>query len=417
MRNPLFLKAATTRLLFPVFLLALLIRLLWAILAESYDPFLIRDPLLGDAASYHRIAINLLAGNGFAYAPDKPSSFWPPLYPFSLAAVLALFGQNLLAARLIQAVWGAIPPVVFSWIALKSLGKTQAYLVGFGLALYPYLIYFGAWLIAEALFMMIYSLVFLGAWLFAHRLQVRWLVLTAFFLGLSILAKPSTLFMAPFLALWVAFSPVALPLKSRLGHVFILTLVTIAVVLPWSIRNYLVFNHFVLVSSNGGYTFLGANNPNAWGGHNEFYPPLIPGLTDAEMEDVFFSEAWQWIGSHPGDFARLAVIKVHRLFSPLSVASQPQDFLIPGATLVYFFYRLFLLIALLGIIMGLKHWRAIGYLYAPVIGVLLSTILYYGDARYTIPMAPSLVMFSSLPIAYGIRWIGQSSRLKLKLGY
>jgi 4-amino-4-deoxy-L-arabinose transferase-like glycosyltransferase len=399
-------------LLMSIFTLALVVRMIWALLAEILDPFLIENPLLGDAASYHRLAMNLLAGNGYTQNPPIPSAFWPPLYPFTLAGIIALFGTQLVTARIIQAIWGAIPPVVLAWIALKNLGRKEAWLVGFGLAFYPFLIYFGTWLIADGLFILLLAMVFFSAAKFHLSGSIRWLVLMGIFLGLATLAKPTALFYAPLLALWVMLSPQGVRIKKRIGYAFALTLATLVIVLPWTLRNYLAFDQFVLVSTNGGYTFLGVNNPNAWGGHNEFYPPSIPGLNDAEMEDAFYAEAWQWIRANPGDFIRLGGIKFARLLSPLTVGSQPQDYPLPGAPVVYIVYRVFLIVSLGGMILGLKKLRAIGYLYIPVIGVLLSTFIYYGHTRFTLPMAPSLVVFSALAIVAGYQWVREKLQSK-----
>ncbi len=116
------------------------------------------------------------------------------------------------------------------------------------------------------------------------------------------------------------------------------------------------------------------------------------------MENVYYEEAIQWIRSNPDDFAKLLIPKYKRLFSPLSVASYKQDFVIPGRSLVYIIYTAFLLIALLGAIKASPQWKRTGFLYTPIAGVLVSAGLYYGDARYTLPMVPSLVIFAALAI-------------------
>ena len=52
-----------------IFGIALLIRVTWSLLAPQLDPFLRISPLLGDAASYDRIAQSLLNGTGYAEYP------------------------------------------------------------------------------------------------------------------------------------------------------------------------------------------------------------------------------------------------------------------------------------------------------------------------------------------------------------
>ncbi len=400
-----------------LFIAALVVRIIWAVMAEKIDPFLISNPLLGDAASYYRIAMNLLMGNGFSQYEKIPSSFWPPLYPYSLFLIFKVFGNNITIARIIQAFWGAVPPVVFAWIALKNFGKAEAYLAGIGLLAYPILIYFGAWLIAEALFMMLFSLTLLCAAVFAWKAENKWLMLMGIFLGLAILTKPGALFYAPILAIWVFLAQKSIAISRRIKYTGILTIVTLAIVIPWTIRNYVALGRFTLVASNSGYTLLGANNPNAWGGHDEGFPALISGMNESEMEGVFYSQAIGWIRAHPIDFLRLGITKLQRLISPLSIASIREDFHIPGSVFVYAIYRIFLVTAVIGMAIGLKYFRKIGFLYGPIIGILISAFIYYGDTRYTIPMVPSLVIFSVICLAACFNWLRSHIHPKIKLAY
>lgn len=377
--------------------LALLVRIAWAIIAPKIDPFLIRSPLLGDAASYDRIAKSLMAGAGFIDSSAQPEAFWPPLYPAFLALLYSIGGYSLDFARVVQALLGVVVPVAAYFISLRLFGRRVSYLSAIGLIFYPHLVYFNAWLIAESLFM---ALMVTALWAIGSVVEkpiVARIALAGVLFGLASLTKPFMLFVMPFLALWLLLASNG-RLSRRLMSVAILTVAMVGVILPWTIRNYRLFDQVVLISTNGGYTFLGANNPNAWGGHDEGYPPSIPGLNTAEMENVYYEEAIQWIRSNPDDFAKLLIPKYKRLFSPLSVASYKQDFVIPGRSLVYIIYTAFLLIALLGAIKASPQWKRTGFLYTPIAGVLVSAGLYYGDARYTLPMVPSLVIFAALAI-------------------
>src|SRR5947209_6430802 len=60
-------------------------------------------PAIVDEQQYSQIAHNILAGNGFAWAPGELTSIRPPLYPGLLAAVWSIAGSaNLQAVRLVQ---------------------------------------------------------------------------------------------------------------------------------------------------------------------------------------------------------------------------------------------------------------------------------------------------------------------------
>lgn len=377
-----------------VFALALLVRLLYAAAAARVDPFLAQNPLLGDAGSYNLIARNVLAGGPYGETAGRASAFWPPLYPLLLVGIYGSVGHNLLAARLAQAALGALLPPLF-FLAVDRLGwRSAGRWASLGVALYPLLIYFGAWLIAEALFFALSGLIFFAAALLQRRPSAGAAALLGAALGLAALAKPTVLFQLPFLTLWFLVSLETSPLWRRLALGVLAAAVMVATIAPWSVRNYLLLGHIVPISTNGGYTFYGANNADAFGGHYEHFPPRDFTLNEAEEQREFYRLGAQWIREYPRDFAWLTWQKLRRLASPLSVASSPQDFRLPGAGLVYLAYSLFLGAALLGAVASRRSWRRLFLLYVPVLGVLLSTLLFYGDARYTLPAVPSLLLFA-----------------------
>ncbi len=399
-----------------VFILALVARASYAPLSASLDPFLQLDPLHGDAASYDLIARNLMAGQGFGTSPGVPGAFWPPLYPFFLAALYTAVGHNLLAARLVQALLGAGAAAAIYTAARTLLGRSVARLAGLGMALYPYLVYFGNWLIAEALYLLLLSLTL---WTMARQQQrntLRGLLGLGLLLGLGILAKPSAMFMLPLVGCWALLALPAASLTERLGRASLVLLVSALVVSPWTARNYLVFGAFVPVSTNGGYTFYGANNAEAFGGHREGFPPRLAGLSDAEAQNEYYRLGLDWIAGHPAHFARLALRKLARLFSPLSVASWETDYPVPWAVgfLVRGLYGAFLVTALGGAILALRHWRAVFLFYVPILSVLASAVVFYGDTRYTLPMVPSLLIFAALAItSTAERWRPQGVSIQL----
>jgi 4-amino-4-deoxy-L-arabinose transferase-like glycosyltransferase len=381
-----------------VFLLALGTRVGYALLAEGVDPFLGANLLHGDAGSYDRIARSLLAGAGFAQYPGVPTAFWPPLYPLFLAALYRLFGYSLLAARLAQALLGAVTAAATAAAARGAFGLRVGLLAGLGMALYPHLIYFDAWLIAEALYL---ALLALALWLAVEQ-QGRprpWgFALLGALLGLATLAKPATLMLLPLVGWWVWIAPPERPTRDRAMQAALTLSLAAVVIAPWTVRNYQVFRAFIPVSANGGYTFYGANNADAFGGHREGFPPMLPGLAEPQAESEYYRRALDWITDHPRDVARLTVRKLVRLFSPLSVASWEQDYPLPLAPLVKAAYTAFLVLAFLGALWSRSRWRELAIFYILIWRVLLGAVLFYGDARYTLPMVPSLVTFAALAL-------------------
>lgn len=391
---------AARRWLWAITLVALATRIVYALLATQIDPFLRVNPLHGDAASYNSIARNLLHGYGFASSPGHPTAFWPPLYPMFLAGLYDFCGYNLLWARLAQAVFGAIAVAATARAAYLLLDRRVALLTALGMAFYPHLIYFGAWLIAEALYM---ALLALSLWIAAclqKSARNSGFALLGALLGLGALAKPAALLLIPLVALWTWIAPPTRPWRDRLMQCLLVLLIATATVMPWTVRNYLVFHALVPISTNGGYTFYGANNPHAFGGHREGFPPALPGLSEPQAEQEYYRLGMDWIKQHPRDFAKVALRKLERLFSPLSVASFEKDYRLPLASLVKGIYTIFLLAALAGALLLLQRWREVAVLYALVIRVLLGAVIFYGDVRYTLPMLPSFIIFASFIIVF-----------------
>lgn len=381
-----------------IFGLALFIRLAYALAAPHIDPFLVRNPLLGDAASYDRIARTLLADGTYGEFTGQPSTFWPPLFPFVLAAIYGIFGYHFVIARVFLAVLGAALPLTV-FLAIHRLGEPRvARWASLATVLYPFLIYFGAWLIAESLY---FALMGLVLWL-SVRLQQQLSYRSAAWLGLVIalaaLAKPTILFQLPFVAIWFVCCFVSVTISQRIKLGIVTALVLVLALAPWTARNYALLGKPVLISTNGGYTFYGANNANAFGGHYENFPPRIAGLDEAQEQSEYYHLGTVWIKEHPAQFVWLAWQKFKRLLSPLSVASSPQDFAVPGSGFIYLGYSVFLLLSLAGFVLSLKRWRTFFVFYIPLLGMLISTLLFYGDTRYTLPAVPSLLLFCSLAL-------------------
>lgn len=388
-----------SRLLIVLFVAAVGVRVGYTLLAGRVDPFLTADPLHGDAGSYDRIVRTLLATGEYGEFAGTSTAFWPPLYPFFLAALYSIFGYHFLVVRLAQALLGAVAVVATTLVASEIFDRRTALLVGLGMTFYPHLVYFGAWLIPEALYVSLLTVTVLVA----IKLQKRpcWLGFAGLglLLGLDTLAKPATLMLLPLLALWVIASLKTQPAR-RFGYLVLLGVFTVLSIAPWTVRNSLVFGSIVPVSTNGGYTFYGANNEQAFGGHREGFPPPLPGLSEPEADREYYRLGADWITRYPLDAARLAVAKLARLLSPLSVASYENDYPLPLAAVIRLVYAAFLTLACVGMVLSLPRWRDVFVLYVLVVRVLIGTVMFYGDARYTLPMVPALVIYASFAITF-----------------
>src|SRR5206468_12248604 len=96
------------------------------------------------------------------------------------------------------------------------------------------------------------------------------LLLAGVVFGIATLTKAQTLFLpAVLFAGWWLFAGSRPHLGSWIGRAAVIYATMAMVILPWTVRNYLIFGEFVLISTNGGGTLLSGNNPSAWGDYTE----------------------------------------------------------------------------------------------------------------------------------------------------
>jgi 4-amino-4-deoxy-L-arabinose transferase-like glycosyltransferase len=386
------------QLLAGLYVLSFLLRAIYALVAVQVDPMLSGDPLMGDANSYDLIARSLVGGTGYGETPNEPSAFWPPLYPAFLAALYGVFGHELMLARIVNSVIGAFVPVLIFLIGTRLFDRRIGLLAAIGAVFYPLLIVLGAWVIPDGPYIVFVCLIILT--MIEIQARPRWSLYVALgvLLGLAYLLKPVTAFFLPFLVPWFLLSLTPLPHGQRWKAGIVTALVLMMVLAPWTVRNYVVLGSPIVGSSNGGYTFYGANNPDAWGGHYEHFPARMPELSEGAEQMEFYRQGIEWITSDPSGFLAVEVQKFRRLASPLSISSSPEDLSIPGERLVRTAYTAFLLLALGGIVLLRNQWRTTGLLLIPLLAVLLSTAVFYGDARYTMPAVPVLLIWASVSI-------------------
>jgi len=176
-----------------------------------------------------------------------------PVEPVFLALVYRVCGHSYRAARVCQAVGGgALLVLAVVGIGTLLFNRASGLLAGVLTALYPQLLYmsgvfYAEFMLAVLLAMAVFCLV---RWQQARR--PAWLVGAGLLIGMAALCRPVALSIVPVAALYVG--------GRRLRSVALLLGAAAVVVLPWTVRNAVVFRHFMLVSSGqGGHLWRGNN--------------------------------------------------------------------------------------------------------------------------------------------------------------
>ncbi|HXM35219.1 MAG TPA: glycosyltransferase family 39 protein [Pyrinomonadaceae bacterium] len=195
----------------------------------------------GDSAWYISVARNLVFNHVFSARADlAPTAFRPPLY----SAVIALlwFGDSspFYAVLLLQVVLGTATVALVFLIARDQFGRGVALLAAAGMALAPMTGHFTAAILSETLFTFLLTL---GIFWWGRKRYVA----TGLVLGLAALTRVTILPFVVLLSLLTLLGPWR---SYRRGYLTI-TLLVLAVISIWTVRNALVFHRFIPVAAGG----------------------------------------------------------------------------------------------------------------------------------------------------------------------
>lgn len=226
---------------------ALLLR--GALLARYPDLFLRADE-----------GLHLVAGALVAELGTPAVGHWPPGYELFLAGVFRVGGVDPLAAKIANVALSTLTVAAAALLARSLGGPRAGRLAGWLCALHPGLVAFSHYLYSETLFAALLT----GGALFAFRrpqgaTRVEQVAAGVLF-GLAILTRSVLLY---FLPLWVAVQA----LRRRgpeARRALVVTLVALAVVAPWTLRNALRYGAFVPVDSTAAMTAYFAFQPSAF---------------------------------------------------------------------------------------------------------------------------------------------------------
>lgn len=320
------LRSPLTRL----FLLALLLRLVPVILA-------IRLPIgLDDMFQYDMLARSLAAGEGFRWYAQADldlirsyidlnfvagdydprgvlTSFRAPGYPAFLALIYLVSGLQwrFFAARLAQAVLGAaLAPLTYA-IARRVFPEHEktANWAGVAMAVYPMLVIYPLALATETLFIPLVTAGLLALLLAAEKGQARYFLLAGALFGYAILTR-SVIFAFVGLAFpWILFAT-----KERRGALIFL-LAALILVLPWTVRNTLLYDRFTFVENSLGYNLHMGYHPEGTGTFQYGISlELLPYLDDGQRNELGMQAGLRFIRQDPGRVPYLMLRKFGYFF-------------------------------------------------------------------------------------------------------
>ncbi|MGI8623807.1 MAG: glycosyltransferase family 39 protein [Solirubrobacteraceae bacterium] len=384
-----------------------------------------------DGADYQRVATALVSTGGYpptTYAtPGTPSAFRPPAWPYALAGAYALAGPHAAAGRVLGALLGTLSVLLLALAASELFGRRIGLLAAGATAVFPPLWFADTALLSESLFTAC-ALGLAWALLRARRAERprRWIAGAGVLCGLAVLTRSQgfVLLVPLVMAAW-ELTPGGRGRSA--GSAALAVTVALAVLLPWTVRNFDAFGTLVPVSTQSGYTLAGTYNSTA-AAKGSYYgaarlparlPQLRgvltePGQDEAQLDRRLGTVARSFAAQHPRydlDVARRNSLRLltlggldQRWLTRLSNREMgiPRrlDQLLSLAVALEFALALAGAVVLVRRLPGTPGWRGPAWWWAIPVLLWGSTVIVSGAPRYRVVVDPFVLVLVGVAISW-----------------
>jgi len=389
--------------------LALVLRLAYALLIA-------RDmPAQGDTVLYHLLANTIADGHGYSQPLSgltghfEPTSAYPPLYPLFLSFFSLLGFDGLTDHRAISCVLGTAAVVLIGLLG-RRIGGPRVGLLAAGIAaIYPQLVMVDGTVVTESLYAPVIALALLLAYRLIDRTTGGTILRAALLgavIGVATLTRSEGALLYALLvvpACWMATrgrAAAKAPPRERARPTVRLALiagVAMALVLtPWVIRNYVVQDRVVVLTSNSGLTFAATNCDQTYDGQYTgfavhqcaFESPCMTIANEIDQADCLRDQAFDYVESRPGRAVVVAGVRVLRLWElygyddgiDYGAVYWGRD--VTVAKLGLAMYVVLLLLAIPGLVALRRRRVPIWPLLSLAVLVSISAVLSFGFSRY-----------------------------------
>jgi len=412
-----------------------------------------------DGGEFTRIASNWVDSFAYSQSPSAPyeSDTWrTPGYPLFLAGVMTIAGSSPVVLVVAQQLVAVLSAWLFFVVARRRLGRTAATVASLLWILEPFRAYYSLWLLSLTWFVFV---LLAGLWSWDRQGALdrpgRWAVLTGALVGFAVLVRPVAILLPPLVCIGAGWR------ARRLGVAAMCLAGTVAVLLPWVVRNRVVAGHWGLSHQGGAVlAYFKASEVLLWerGQRRARYdeavvhevwdaldaslharleadgvalsddarstlrwPNLawgrVEGVNGFVVSDALCSVAWDALRRRPGatvvcGVARMVSILTFPLPLALSPPTTPAALPLTGsfgherralgrvlAGLLGAGYAGLVVVAM---VRGVRVWRRGGRvgvltLVVPVLALLVLTTPQM-DPRFRVPMMPFLLLLALLPL-------------------
>jgi 4-amino-4-deoxy-L-arabinose transferase-like glycosyltransferase len=417
-----------------LFLLALAVRVAFVLTLEDrlYWP---------DEIDFDNVAVSLINGEGYQSDAFRSN----PILPFFLAGSYKIFGHSYIAPRILQSFIGALTVLVIFTLARHLHGRRVALLTGLGLALFPSLVYTSGVFYVDCLFTFLIALTVYLLSITPPSDGFRRLGLigvSGIALGITVLCRPIFLAYLPFAVIYMIFK-YGENFRRRIAYALILAAMAFMTVMPWTLRNYAMYDRLLLVSTGTGLFLWRGNNELTRGDTDDRY--LDPGagevwlsrlqslepfqrkelshkydlvirdlqtLDNIDKDRYLQNLAMSFIVDHPARSLALFFHKLQTLYTPFTEVRPEHATLFNDMqrfTFLLIFYPT-LVFGVIGVLHGLSNWREHLPLYLVVLSISVAYGITTAAARFRIPIEPFLILYAAQGSMLVWGWICNAQR-------
>lgn len=417
-----------------LFFLALVIRLLYFVNVYKLPAF---KELCYDSKIFDGLAQEVIHNSIFLKNYKVPFEMSPG-YTYFLALFSSIFKCKLSLVKIAQLLIGSLNCILIYFIGKKLFNKCVGIIAGIIASYYGIFIFFEGILMPEFLILFFNSLMILSLLKAKEKPTPKYWFLGGICLGLSSITRPNILLFIPFILFWI-YSLKELSKKERFKFSIYFCLAVAVMIMPVTIRNYMVGKDLVLITSSGGMNFYGGNNPASQGvfvtspekfkclinleelstrgiqisskmnehQRDKAVASLLLGkkVKPSKTSIFWFKQGLKNIIKAPFWWFTLEIKKLILLFNSYEV----QDGDIPFSQMQrdsallripVFCYGAIFPLGIAGIILAFKERKKFNLIYFFILSYIISMLIFHIASRYRLPLVPFLIIFGAYVLYY-----------------
>ncbi len=397
-----------------IFTLAVTLRIIFLYQLRA-TPFF--SNLFSDSQIYHTLAWQIQHGE-----LSLRSFFMSPLYPYFIAIIHTLFGNEFFWVRFFQCVVGSVMAVVIYIIGKKIFGSIEGFAAGIIAASYSMFIFYDNSILIESLQALLLVLFYWSAIHLFEKGRKRDGIIFGAVGGLMIVMRASFILVLFAVLLYYIILEKKRSQKQKALNIIISITSVFIMILPWTIRNYSAEKDFVLITSSAGYNFYAGNNERSTGeyfipenidisidpnGHSFVEKTVGQKLHSSDVSAYWFHKSFQWIANYPFDFLKLFGKKMILFWNAAEIdqLGLSYDFFKNEYnTILDFPFPSFLFVATfaaIGFTFSIRRKvkeTSITMLVLMIGSYLVSIALFFVNGRFRVPVTPLLILLASCGI-------------------